>query len=226
MYIMLKNTYIYHDVAEIVNILPSLQEGKNDFTRQTGKFFYDPWEVLPEYKGTSLEELHNKLPRAGQMRAMVMHEGDCYSEHADIDDRYHLTIDAETSYLIDLDNDKMYPTIVNNTIYLMNGGTIHTAANFGHVPRTELVVRQLLNHNKLKDPVRLNLAVNYDVFDLRYRFDIVFSPWLNRANKNGIIDNFEPVSEKEILVDLEKEYLDEFKGLIEFSELPMELKID
>ena len=114
MYIMLKNTYIYHDVAEIVNILPSLQEGKNDFTRQTGKFFYDPWEVLPEYKGTSLEELHNKLPRAGQMRAMVMHEGDCYSEHADIDDRYHLTIDAETSYLIDLDNDKMYPTLVNN----------------------------------------------------------------------------------------------------------------
>ena len=54
----------------------------------------------------------------------------------------------------------------------------------------------------------------------------MFSPWLNRANKNGIIDNFEPVSEKEILVDLEKEYLDEFKGLIEFSELPMELKID
>ena len=54
----------------------------------------------------------------------------------------------------------------------------------------------------------------------------MFSPWLNRANKKGIIDNFEPISETEINLDLEKEYVDEFKTLIEISELDMELKID
>ena len=125
-----------------------------------------------------------------------------------------------------VDNDFMNATTVNNTIHLMDGGTIHTAANFGHFPRSELVVRKLLKHNLLRNPARLNLAVNYDIFDLRYRFDIVFSPWLNRANKKGIIDNFEPISETEINLDIEKEFIDEFKGLIEFSEIPMEMKID
>lgn len=223
---LLKNTFIYADAQEILNILPELEEGKNELSRPTGKFFYDPWELLPQYKGTPLEVLYNKLPEAGQARVMLMKEGTCYSEHADIDDRYHLTLDAESSYLIDMDNDFMNATTVNNTIYLMDGGTIHTAANFGHIPRSELVVRKLLKHNQLRNPARLNLAVRYDIFDLRYRFDIVFSPWLNRANKKGIIDNFEPVSESEMILDLEKECIDEFKGLIEFSEIPMELKID
>ena len=203
MYMLLKNTFIYADAREILNILPQLEEGKNDLSRPTGKFFYDPWELLPQYK-----------------------EGTCYSEHADIDDRYHLTLDAESSYLIDMDTDFMNATTVNNTVSLMDGGILHSAANFGHLPRAELVVRKLLKHNKLKDPASLNLTVRYDIFDLRYRFDIVFSPWLNRANKKGIIDNFEPVSETEMNLHLEKEYIDEFKELIEFSELPMELKID
>ena len=223
---LLKNTFIYADAQEILNILPELEEGKNELSRPTGKFFYDPWELLPQYKGTLLEVLYNKLPEAGQARVMLMKEGTCYSEHADIDDRYHLTLDAESSYLIDMDNDFMNATTVNNTIYLMDGGTIHTAANFGHTPRAELVVRKLLKHNQLRNPARLNLAVRYDIFDLRYRVDIVFSPGLNRANKKGIIDNFEPVSESEMILDLEKECIDEFKGLIEFSEIPMELKID
>lgn len=226
MYMLLKNTFIYADAREILNILPQLEEGKNDLSRPTGKFFYDPWELLPQYKDTPLEELYNRLPEAGQARVMLMKEGTCYSEHADIDDRYHLTLDAESSYLIDMDTDFMNATTVNNTVSLMDGGILHSAANFGHLPRAELVVRKLLKHNELKDPASLNLTVRYDIFDLRYRFDIVFSPWLNRANKKGIIDNFEPVSETEMNLHLEKEYIDEFKELIEFSELPMELKID
>jgi len=226
MCMLLKNTFIYADAQEILDILPQLEEGKNELSRPTGKFFYDPWELLPQYKDTALEVLYNKLPEAGQARVMLMKEGTCYSEHADIDDRYHLTLEAESSYLIDMDNDFMNATTVNNTIHLMDGGTIHTAANFGHFPRSELVVRKLLKHNLLRNPARLNLAVNYDIFDLRYRFDIVFSPWLNRANKKGIIDNFEPISETEINLDIEKEFIDEFKGLIEFSEIPMEMKID
>lgn len=223
---LLKNTFIYADAQEILDILPQLEEGKNELSSPTGKFFYDPWELLPQYKGTALETLYNKLPEAGQARVMLMKEGTCYSEHADIDDRYHLTLDAESSYLIDMDSDFMNATTVNNTVFLMDGGIIHTAANFGHMPRSELVIRKLLKHNQLRDPVRLNLSVNYAIFDLRYRFDIVFSPWLNRANKKGIIDNFEPISESEIKLDLEKDFIDEFKGLIEFSEIPMEMKID
>mgnify|MGYP001588280392 FL=1 len=223
---LLKNTFIYAGAQEILDILPQLEEGKNELSKPTGKFFYDPWELLPQYKGTALEELYNRLPKAGQARIMLMKEGTCYSEHADIDDRYHLTLDAESSYLIDMDNRVMNATTVDDTIFLMDGGIIHSAANFGHLPRAELVVRKLLTHNKLKDPARINLTVRYDVFDLRYRFDMVFSPWLNRANKKGIIDNFEPISETEINLDLEKKYIDEFKTLIEVSELDMELKID
>tara|TARA_B100000959_G_scaffold285674_1_gene361220 strand:+ start:12516 stop:13190 length:675 start_codon:yes stop_codon:yes gene_type:complete len=223
---LLKNTFIYADAQEILDILPQLEEGKNELSSPTGNFFYDPWELLPQYKGTALETLYNKLPEAGQARVMLIKEGTCYSEHADIDDRYHLTLDAESSYLIDLDNRVMNATTVDDTIFLMDGGIIHSAVNFGHLPRAELVVRKLLTHNKLKDPARINLTVRYDVFDLRYRFDMVFSPWLNRANKKGIIDNFEPISETELNLDLEKKYIDKFKTLIEVSELDMELKID
>jgi len=226
MCMLLSNTFIYADANEIIDILPQLHEGKNELSKQTGMFFYDPWELLPQYKDTPLEVLYNKLPEAGQARVMVMNAGTCYSEHADIDDRYHLTLEAESSYLIDMDSDFMHCTTINNTVSLMNGSTIHTAANFGHIPRAELVVRKLLKHNTLKDPVNINLTTRYDVFVERYRFDIVFSPWLNRASKKGIIDNFEPRSETEMNLQLEKSYIDEFKGLIEFANLPMELKID
>ncbi|SVE21441.1 uncharacterized protein METZ01_LOCUS474295, partial [marine metagenome] len=44
---LLSNTFIYADANEIIDILPQLHEGKNELSKQTGMFFYDPWELLP-----------------------------------------------------------------------------------------------------------------------------------------------------------------------------------
>ena len=73
--------------------------------KPTGDFFYDPWEVLPEYKGTAIEDLLKQLPDHGEARVIVMAPGKSYSVHADVDDRYHVTLDAEQSFLHDIENE-------------------------------------------------------------------------------------------------------------------------
>jgi hypothetical protein len=80
--------------------------------------------------------------------------------------------------------------------YKMDAGRKHTAANFGHIDRVQLVVRHLLNRNKLVNPVDIKIALKIDTPDFRYQFDSTISPWLNRANKQGIIDNFKFINDE------------------------------
>ena len=46
----------------LFDLVKHLPEGKNTLNKPTGDFFYDPWEVLPEYKGTAIEDLLKQLP--------------------------------------------------------------------------------------------------------------------------------------------------------------------
>lgn len=156
-------------------------------------YFYDTWELKDEYYGTIWQKIYESLPfPKGEARLITLDRGTCYYSHADIDDRWHLNIQGQQSYLIDLDNQVMHRIEEDGIWYDMDAGRLHVASNFGSVPRTQLVVRQLLTHCNLKDPVKLTITIPPERVDsdARYKFDHKLSPWLNRANKRGLVDNF------------------------------------
>ena len=176
--------------APLSNIDIFGEPGKHDLTQQTGDFFYDPWELKQEYKDTIWEEIWCSLPGdTGQARIIVLESPSCYTQHADIDDRYHLNLFGDESYLIDLENTQMYKLVQDGIWYEMDAGRLHSAINIGEHMRMQLVVRQLLKRNTLKNPTEVSITVNGT--NPRYHFDNSLSPWLNRANKRGIINSFQ-----------------------------------
>ena len=163
----------------------SSADTKSTVNQPTGRFFYDRWQIKPEYKNTVWETILNSLPLdIGEARLIVLLPGQCYQAHADIDDRYHLNISGSDCFLIDLDNKILDEIVQDRHWYKMDAGPRHSAANFGQVPRIQLVVRKLLDENILKDPVQIKLsAVRLDNNDARFFFDQTISVWLNKANK-------------------------------------------
>ena len=158
----------------------------------TGDFFYDPWTLKDEYKGTVWETIYNSLPvTKGQARIIILPPNQCYQKHADIDDRYHLNILSDTSYLIDLVTETMHPLTQDGIWYDMDAGLPHTAANFGRRERVQVVVRKLLKKNILINPVDIAITTAMSNSNhARYLFDNTVSVWLNEANKLGFISNF------------------------------------
>ena len=164
---------------------------KTIINEPTGNFFYAPWVIKKEYVGTVWEKLLKPLSNIGEVRKIVLEPGQCYQAHADIDDRYHLTIQAEKCYLIDLDFDKTHELYPDGIWYDMKAGRLHSAANFGRYPRIQLVVRKLMSRPVLKNPVNIRFTssiINPD--DRRFIFDNTISSVLNYFNKLGVIDNF------------------------------------
>jgi hypothetical protein len=197
------------------------EEMKTTINQPTGNFFYDPWVLKDEYKGTVWETLYNSLPvNKGEARIIILKSSQCYQTHADIDDRYHLNITGEHCYLIDLIHTQMYPLEQDGVWYDMDAGCLHTATNFGRRPRIQLVVRHLLNKNELVDPVKVTLSTTIDnADDSRFIFDNTLSPWLNKANKMGFVNNFSHVATG-VKFDIEHNKLDSLKNI-----LPKEFKI-
>jgi hypothetical protein len=199
---MLSKTNYSVDVKLLqeANIQSSNEGMKTTINQPTGDFFYDPWILKDEYKGTVWETLYNSLPvTKGEARIIILDPGQCYQTHADIDDRYHLTIQAEKCYLIDLDFDETHELDSDGIWYEMDAGLLHTATNFGRCARVQLVVRKLLKKNKLKTPVEIALSTTIsNTDDARFVFDNTLSPWFNEANKLGFINNFDhsPISIK------------------------------
>lgn len=157
----------------------------------TGNFFYDPWTVKEKYKGSVWDQLLSALPlNIGEARIIVLEPGETYMAHADIDDRWHLNIDGNQSYLIDLTDKKMFALTADGIWYAMDAGRLHVASNFGQVLRIQLVVRKLLMRCKLTNTIKVKIEPAYDQHDYRYTFDNIVSPWLNRLNKYGAMNNF------------------------------------
>lgn len=171
---------------------------KNSINQPTGNFFYDPWEIKPEFKGTVWEEILNTISDdIGEARIIILESGTCYWSHSDIDDRWHLTLQAKESYLVNLDDNVMHPLKKDGVWYLMDTGKIHSAVNFGNRSRVQLVVRKLLKNNILTDSTRVKIVLNSPNAEYRYIFDHDISPWLNKANKNGYISNFKHNTEEQ-----------------------------
>jgi hypothetical protein len=166
-------------------------DSKLTINQPTGNFFYEPWEIKTEFKNTVWEEILSSLESdIGEARLIKLEPQQAYSSHADIDDRWHLSLESDQSYLIDLDDMVVHNLESNGTWYFMDAGRIHTAGNFGGTTRVQLVVRKLLLKNKILNPVKVIINPVGDTTWYRYNFDLIVSPWLNRANKVGDISNF------------------------------------
>jgi len=162
---------------------------KLSLNNPTGDFFYDPWEIKNEFKNTVWEKILSTLPGPiGEARIIELKHGTCYMSHCDIDDRYHLNIEGQYSFLIDIDSHKMFPTIADGCWYVINTGIRHVAANFGSVKRTQLVVRQLLNKSTAKNLITIKILPICN--NPRFEFDDIISPWLHKMNKQFMISEF------------------------------------
>jgi hypothetical protein len=191
---MISKTKFTVDPALFKDACNHLPKGamKTTINEPTSDFFYDPWVIKAEYKGTVWETLYNSLPvTKGEARIIILDPGQCYQIHADIDDRYHLNVLGDNSYLIDLVRETMHPLSQDGIWYDMDASFLHTATNFGRRARVQLVVRKLLKNNKLKNPVEVSLATSIENPNhARFLFDNTMSPWFNEANKLGFINSF------------------------------------
>jgi len=180
----------------------------------TGDFFYDAWSIKKEFQDTPWQDILDSLPGPiGEARIITLESGTNYYSHADIDDRWHLSLQGNQSYLIDLDTQTMFETVQDGQWYLMNAGKLHTAANFGQLPRRQLVVRKLLTKNTLIDPINIKLTQRKDTYDYRYQFDHRISPWLNMANKTGLISDFS-YTQEQVTLKVEKIALDDLANVL------------
>ena len=223
---MLDQINIHYSATEIFKSLPILQLPKTQLNEPTGDFFYDAWQLKDEFKKPAIVDLFAQLGSVGEARIIVLEPGNSYCAHADIDDRYHLTLQGEHSYLYDLKNLKTYPTEVDNKVYLMDAGRIHSAANLGYKSRIQLVVRKLLNKVELKNLCVVKIAVDNPIYNLRYLFDHSFSIVLNKLNKQGCMNKFKKISETEISFEIERAYLPQVNKLIDSCGFDVKVNYD
>lgn len=154
-----------------------------------GDFFYEPWQIKPEFQNTIWQELLNMLPSPiGEARLIRLSPGTNYWAHADIDDRWHLSLVNKNSFLVDLTTKQLHKTDLGSW-YTMDAGRLHSAVNFGGGDRIQLVVRKLLTAGTFDNAISIIIPMP-DIPDARYQFDQIYSPWLNRANKQGHIRDF------------------------------------
>lgn len=205
------------------NKIPLCQfaEEKITINRPTGNFFYDNWEIQPQYKNTIWEQILCSLPNSiGEARIIKLISGRCYFSHADIDDRWHLNLSGSNSFLVDLENNILYETKNDGVWYEMDGGILHSAVNFGEDDRYQLVVRKLLQKNYLENACMIKIWAKGK--NPRFRFDNAISPWLNRSVKNGTIDNF-TYCDNFVCFDIEKKSINDIMGLVP-TEFEVEVK--
>ena len=180
-------------ISEAEKSIP-LFDFKLTLNQPTGEFFYDPWIISDRFKGTIWDKLLKTLPQnIGEARLIMLTPCQSYQTHSDIDDRYQLNLTGnDNSYMINLDSKEMFEIKKDNYGYYMDTSYRHTAANFGYINRIQLVVRNLLIKNHLIESISIKIKPNIESKDrARFIFDDKLSPWLNIANKTGIINNFQ-----------------------------------
>jgi hypothetical protein len=187
-------------------------EMKVAINEPTGDFFYDPWRIKPEFIGTPFEAALKLLPNnVGEARIITLESGRCYFSHSDIDDRYHLNLSGDCAALINLETGQSYFLTPDGIWYDMDAGLLHSAVNFGQFERKQLIVRKLLNRNQLTVPVDFYIRAKGS--NARFVFDNKISSWLNRANKLGIISDFETNLSK-VYFKIDKQYIEELTNII------------
>jgi hypothetical protein len=200
-------------IDQAISDMPTL-DFRLALNEPTGNFFYDPWKIKSDFKGTIWETILESLPdEKGEARIIKLDPGKSYLCHSDIDDRWHLSLTGIQSYLIDFDNREMHSVSKDGIWYEMDAGKLHTAANFGQVSRYQLVIRKLLVNSQSNNLTSVMIRPSRDQYDYRYVFDNTISPWLNRVSKQGFLSNFK-FDNLEVSFNLDKSQINEFKKII------------
>jgi hypothetical protein len=215
---MIKKTKFQIDselLSEAQKQIPNFS-GKLRLNDPTDSFFHDPWIIKNEFKNTIWQKILESLEIShGEARLITLEPEQCYSSHADIDDRFHLNITGNNCFLIDIDNQIMHLLVTNGIWYTMDAGRRHSAVNFGTIPRIQLVVRHLLPKNKLNDPRTIEIR-NNKLPKSRYNFDDILSPFLHSCVRNQIITNVK-LLEEGISFEYEKSHIDILKELASYA---------
>ena len=194
--------------------LDCFQTMKTSINRPTGNFFYEGWTISDEFLGTHWEKILKTLPmEIGEARVIKLSPGETYMAHADIDDRWHLNLSGEHSYLMDLDAKQMHLLNQDGNWYEMDTSKIHVASNFGSTDRLQLVVRKLLSETTDNDLVSIIIEPSTKQHDYRYKFDNIISPYLNKANKKLSIRDFK-FNNEVVSFKLSRSELPNFKKII------------
>ena len=188
---------------------------KLDLNQPTGNFYYDPWQLKPEYEHTAVAQLLHQLAPVGQVKIVSIPPGQCYLAHSDVEDRYHVTLQSEHSYVLDITHQQVYECRVDDRVYHTNTAQLHTVMNAGYVPRIQLVIRELLTRHQLVNPVRIHIQATQAPHNLRQQWDNHILVWCNLAHKQGIITDFDPMnSEAQVQFHMESDHLDSLRAVL------------
>ena len=199
----------------------------------TDDFYYGERHLLPQYKNTELERLWNTLDRPGECQVMVMDSGRCYRSHCDVDNRWQFALSSDESFIVDIENQHLWPTRADGRLYYLNTTFPHSAANFSYSPRFQLIFRQRLQRNCLINPVKI--WMHHASSDTehknhsRYCWDKRVQSWLNcNINQTHTVDCFEgdigsATSDIAIMFDVEASVVPEVLALAQETGCDVEL---
>lgn len=220
MLVKLSQNFSITEIQNQVNSL-SFEKRLNLNTTDSDKFAGE-YTTLPEFKNTPLGNVLSSLDNVGEARLMKLRPEETYMAHSDPDDRIHLAIITNPySYIIDLDDSKMYHLPADGSVWLMDTGKIHVAANFGSRDRIHLNIRIPLP--KIKDESYTYKIVGGD-YDFKHIIQINISPYLNRAIKSNNVTGFRWLSDRSAQINFKDSTIkDEFENIIRLSGLDFEV---
>ena len=203
--------------------LPNV-ETKFSLNEPTGDFFYDSWKIKEQFKDTVWEKILNSLSvgAIGEARLINLNIERCYTMHADIDDRWHLSFDNNNSYLVDLSNTKIHQP-EPGIWYSMDAGRLHSAVNFGDSARCQLVVRKLLSKHNLRKPVKIIIQLDSPPPNYRYVLDKHISPMLNRLCKNKKLSDFKSNTDRHLEFIIEKTSIPELDNTVRLTDIGIKI---
>lgn len=196
------------DLEPIIAQVNSLGYFKRlELNQPSGEFFNDPWSTKEEFLNTPLGNVLKDLGDIGQARLLALDSGESYTAHCDPDDRIHLAIHTNPySFLVDLDDHKLYHLPADGQLWHMDTSRIHVASNWGPRTRIHLNIRVLLpKYNETQPGLCIKVIEgDYDWKQLAYT---PIMRVINNRIKKGYITGFRGISDKEILINTTSQHI-------------------
>lgn len=212
---MLHKLHKIDNIQEIIDQVNTMNsDSKRDYLNETtGNILTGEYTVKQEYINTPLGNLLDSLGSIGEARLLKLDTAESYTAHTDPDDRIHLAIKTTPhSYLIDLDNLKMYHLPVDGQLWVMDTGTTHVASNFDSGERIHLNIRIRLP--KIKYPC-YKIIVSGGSHDWKQKLYSEIMGYINKAIKNKYITGIEKINEREILLNCPEGIIQYLKNNVE-----------
>jgi hypothetical protein len=199
----LEENFAIQSIVEQVEKMPYFDKFVQLNETDEGRLFNGPYRIKPEFVGTPLGNVLEKLGNVGEARLLKLKPEASYMAHSDPDDRLHMSIITnEFCRIIDLEENQMYHLPVDGSVWLMDTGPIHVASNFGAHERIHLNIRVLLP-DVTEGWVRF--TVDGGEYDWRHVIQISITRWMNRALKLGKVTGLRKIHDKEMLVNFTSE---------------------